>query len=174
MCNLVIVVLGGTCSGKTEFAKKCVEFGYERVITNTTRQRRVDDNDNSYHFLSKEEFERKIKDNEMLEYAEYNENLYGTSIDSITDKCVIVLEPNGYKSLKERFGKKVIGIYLKVSDEERRNRGIFRGDDIAVLDKRIEEDREIFNNELEDIVDVVVEDFKKDNIENILKSLKLV
>ena len=115
---MVIVVLGGTCSGKTEFALACEKFGFPKVITNTTRARRVDDNENSYHFLTKEEFMQKIDNGEMLEYAEYNGNYYGTSIDSILDNCVIVLEPNGLKAFEEKIGDKIYSIFLDVSDEE--------------------------------------------------------
>lgn len=174
MFILILVIMGGTCSGKTEFAKKCVEYGYDRVITNTTRQKRVDDSENSYHFLSREEFNKKIEANEMLEYAEYNGNLYGTSIDSITDKCVIVLEPNGFKSLKKIFGKKVLGIYLKTSDEERKKRGLLRGDNVKVLEERIKEDKEIFNEDFEKIVDMTLINAKKEDVGEFLKFFHLV
>ena len=49
---MIVTITGGTCSGKTEFAIKCQDFGFDRVITNTTRNRRVDDKDDSYHFLT--------------------------------------------------------------------------------------------------------------------------
>ena len=81
---MIVILLGGTCSGKTEFALALKKYGFEKVITNTTRARRVDDNENSYHFLTRDEFMQKIENGEMLEYAEYNGNLYGTSIDSLS------------------------------------------------------------------------------------------
>lgn len=170
---MILVLLGGSCSGKTDLAEKCVDLGYERVITNTTRQRRIDDSENSYNFLTKEEFQQKIENNEMIEYAEYNGNLYGTSIDSITEKCVIVLEPNGYKAIKKIYGEKVVGIYLKVSDEERRKRGIFRGDNEEILNKRIQEDKETFNESLEKIVDYTLENYSREQIDNLLKNFKI-
>ena len=57
---MIIIISGGTCSGKTEFALRCQDFGFDRVITNTTRNRRADDREDSYHFLKLEEFKSVI------------------------------------------------------------------------------------------------------------------
>lgn len=166
---MIIVVLGGTCSGKTKFAEKCEKIGFEKVITNTTRSRREDDLENSYHFLTKAEFNRKIENGEMLEYAEYNGNLYGTSVDSITKNCIIVLEPNGFRSLKRIFKDKVYSIFLKVSDEERYKRGLSRNDNIAILKERILNDKYIFDENLEKEVDLVLTDTSYCNMDGIIK-----
>ena len=63
---MILVILGGTCSGKTEFALSCEKYGFPRVITNTTRARRVDDKEDSYHFLTKEEFFEKVENGEII------------------------------------------------------------------------------------------------------------
>ena len=167
---MVIVVLGGTCSGKTEFALACEKFGFPKVITNTTRARRVDDNENSYHFLTKEEFMQKIDNGEMLEYAEYNGNYYGTSIDSILDNCVIVLEPNGLKAFEEKIGDKIYSIFLDVSDEERLRRGIARGDDPEVIKSRIEEEKELFTDNVKLSVDFLIRDLKREEVDMVIEN----
>ena len=167
---MVIVVLGGTCSGKTEFALACEKFGFPKVITNTTRARRVDDNENSYHFLTKEEFMQKIDNGEMLEYAEYNGNYYGTSIDSILDNCVIVLEPNGLKAFEEKIGDKIYSIFLDVSEEERLRRGIARGDDPEVIKSRIEEEKELFTDKVKLSVDFLIRDLKREEVDMVIEN----
>ena len=167
---MVIVVLGGTCSGKTEFALACEKFGFPKVITNTTRARRVDDNENSYHFLTKEEFMQKIDNGEMLEYAEYNGNYYGTSIDSILDNCVIVLEPNGLKAFEEKIGDKIYSIFLDVSDEERLRRGIACGDDPEVIKSRIEEEKELFTDKVKLSVDFLIRDLKREEVDMVIEN----
>lgn len=167
---MVIVVLGGTCSGKTEFALACEKFGFPKVITNTTRARRVDDNENSYHFLTKEEFMQKIDNGEMLEYAEYNGNLYGTSIDSLSKNCVIVLEPNGLKAFEEKIGDKIYSIFLDVSDEERLRRGIARGDDPEVIKSRIKEEKELFTDKVKLSVDFLIRDLKREEIDMVIEN----
>ena len=56
-------------------------------VSYTTRQPRVGEQDGvNYNFVSREEVERMIADDELLEYAEYVDNYYGTSIKLIREK----------------------------------------------------------------------------------------
>lgn len=157
---MILVIMGGSCSGKTVFALDCVEYGFPKVITNTTRERRVDDKDDSYNFLTVDEFKAKIDNGEMIEYIKYNNNYYGSSVDSLSKNCTIVLEPNGYRALKGLMPDKVLGILLDVSDEERLRRGLLRGDKEETIKSRIIEDKELFNEDLKKEVDYLFRDLK--------------
>ena len=56
-------------------------------VSFTTRQPRVGEQDGvNYNFVDRAEFERMIADNELLEYAEYVNNYYGTSLKAIRDQ----------------------------------------------------------------------------------------
>lgn len=56
-------------------------------VSYTTRQPRVGEQYGvNYNFVSREEFERMIADDELLEYAEYVDNYYGTSMKLIQEK----------------------------------------------------------------------------------------
>ena len=56
-------------------------------VSYTTRQPRVGEQDGvNYNFVSREECERMIADDELLEYAEYVDNYYGTSMKLIQEK----------------------------------------------------------------------------------------
>lgn len=56
-------------------------------VSYTTRQPRVGEQDGvNYNYVSREEFERMIADDELLEYAEYVDNYYGTSMKLIQEK----------------------------------------------------------------------------------------
>ena len=56
-------------------------------VSYTTRQPRVGEQDGvNYNFVSREEFERMIAANELLEYAEYVNHYYGTSLKAIQDR----------------------------------------------------------------------------------------
>ena len=167
---MIVVILGGSCSGKTEFALELEKYGFPKVITNTTSSRRVDDKDNSYHFLTKDEFFNKVNNGEMLEYAEYNGNFYGTSLDSISKNCVIVLEPNGLNSFKKKLGEQVYSILLDVSDEERYRRGILRGDNPDVIKSRIEEDKVLFTDKFKMSVDFLLRDLKREEISEVIEN----
>ncbi|HMV34315.1 MAG TPA: guanylate kinase [Turneriella sp.] len=53
-------------------------------ISSTTRARRANEADGiNYHFLSREEFEKRVEGGEFLEYARVLENYYGTEIREI-------------------------------------------------------------------------------------------
>ena len=56
-------------------------------VSYTTRHPRVGEQDGvNYNFVDRAEFERMIADNELLEYAEYVSNYYGTSLKAIQDR----------------------------------------------------------------------------------------
>lgn len=56
-------------------------------VSYTTRAPRAGEQDGvNYNFVTRQEFERMIADNELLEYAEYVNNYYGTSLKVIQDK----------------------------------------------------------------------------------------
>ena len=56
-------------------------------VSYTTRQPRVgEQNGVNYNFVDRTEFERMISAGELLEYAEYVDNYYGTSLKAIQDR----------------------------------------------------------------------------------------
>lgn len=56
-------------------------------VSYTTRQPRVGEQDGvNYNFVSRAEFERMIADHELLEYAEYVNHYYGTSLKAIQER----------------------------------------------------------------------------------------
>lgn len=167
---MILVIMGGTNSGKNYFSKKCEKYGFSRVITNTTRPRRIDDAENAYHFLTEEEFKEKLNRGLMLEYTVYNGNYYGVSIDSLSKNCVVILDPFGYYVLKEKMGNSVYGIYLDIPEEIRFNRGLARGDDVSILVKRLEEDKKLFNDTFKKSVSFIVSEKMEQDADELLKS----
>ncbi len=85
-----VIISGPSGSGKGTTVKALLKArGSVRLsVSATTRQPRPgEEHGREYFFLSKEEFENKIKNGEMLEYAQYCDNLYGTPRDYI-ERCV--------------------------------------------------------------------------------------
>mgnify|MGYP002762816518 CR=1 FL=1 len=78
--GLLFVISGPAGSGKSTINKKLVDSGnFEFSVSATPRKPRAGEIDGvHYHFISLEEFEKKITAGEMLEHAEYVGNLYGT------------------------------------------------------------------------------------------------
>lgn len=55
------------------------EYEINKVVTATTREPREGEIDGvDYDFLTREDFQKKIKENYFLEYAEFSGNFYGT------------------------------------------------------------------------------------------------
>lgn len=70
---------------KALFEDPTVDFNYS--ISMTTRQPRDGEkNGVDYFFVTKEEFEDHIKNGEMLEYAKYVDNYYGTPLKYVNDQ----------------------------------------------------------------------------------------
>ncbi|MDY3905502.1 MAG: guanylate kinase [Lawsonibacter sp.] len=94
-------------------------------VSYTTRKPRVGEQDGvNYNFVDRREFERMIADNELLEYAEYVENYYGTSLKAIQDRldagCDVLLdiEVQGAAKVKARCPEALFIFIIPPSFEE--------------------------------------------------------
>lgn len=86
--NPVLLVLAGPAgSGKSTLCDRLVKEdpGFTRVVTSTTRAPRLgEENGVHYHFFTPEEFDRKVKAGEFLEWAwVHGERRYGTLAASV-------------------------------------------------------------------------------------------
>jgi len=79
----------------------------EKVITTTSRPRREHEKDGKdYHFISREDFEERIRQNTLIEYAVVHTNYYGSTHEELeriigTGKSPIyIIEPQGMVHLK--------------------------------------------------------------------------
>lgn len=87
MGGKLFVVSGPSGSGKSTITKIVRDrLSIPLAISATTRSKRVGDVEGKdYYFISKEEFEKKISNNEFFEYAKVHDNYYGT-LNSEIDK----------------------------------------------------------------------------------------
>ena len=79
--GLLIVLSGPSGCGKNTIINKVMENNKNiwLSISCTSREPRGEEkNGVNYYFLSREEFELEIENDEFLEYAEYSKNYYGT------------------------------------------------------------------------------------------------
>ena len=124
-------------------------------VSFTTRAPRVGEEDGvNYNFVDRAEFERMIAAGELLEYAEYVGNYYGTSMKVIRDKLdqgvdvLLDIEVQGAAKVREKCPDAVLIFIIPPSFEElsRRLHGRNTDDEDVIegrLQKAREEDKEI-------------------------------
>jgi guanylate kinase len=82
MSSNIFIISGPSGAGEDSVIEGLKKyFSIERVITTTTRSMRVGEAQGKpYYFIDKREFEEKIAQDELAEYAqEYNDNFYGVT-----------------------------------------------------------------------------------------------
>ncbi|MCR4911414.1 MAG: AAA family ATPase [Bacilli bacterium] len=169
----MIVLAGASASGKTEVAKLlAAKYGITKIITTTTRDKRVGEVDKrDYFFITKEEFEKKIEHGDFVEYTFYNGNLYGSTKDQIApDKCVVI-DPAGLRSYIALNDPSIITFYLETDEETRIARMKSRGDDLEKIKSRIENDRIAFRKDNIAKVDYVIDNSSKHTLEEIAEEI---
>lgn len=122
--NKLIIFSAPSGSGKTTVVKHLLQSMPELLgfsVSATTRKPRQGEADGrEYHFLSIEDFEKRIENNEFLEHEEvYAGLLYGTlwsEVHKIWDsgKAVVFdVDVQGGLSLKRRFKENALAIFLR-------------------------------------------------------------
>lgn len=148
-------------------------------ISATTRAPRDGEiNGVSYYFLSKAEFEAKIENDALLEYAEYAGNYYGTPIDYITEKTnqgidiILEIEVVGASLVKAKCPEATLVFITPPSYEELEKRLVNRGtEDMETIKKRLEIAK-IEMNEKDKFDYIVVNDKVDETSNNILNIIK--
>lgn len=143
----MLVISGASASGKTEVAHIIArKYGLTRVITVTTREKRVGEEDGvDYFFVSKEQFKKLIEDNKLVEYAVYNDNYYGSRKDQIADDHILVVEANGLKAYIALNDPSIVTFALTAREKIREERMKCRGDKECDIEKRLKSDRTWFS-----------------------------
>jgi len=91
--GLLVVISGPSGVGKGTVRKALFEMeGHDLVysVSMTTRPIRLGEADGKdYFFVTKEEFEDRIKENKFLEWAEFVGHYYGTPLDKIEEQLCL-------------------------------------------------------------------------------------
>lgn len=126
-------------------------------VSFTTRAPRIgEENGVNYYYVGRAEFERMITDGELLEYTEYVNHYYGTSLKVIREyldagiDVLLDIEVEGAAKVKERCPEAVLIFIIPPSFEELSRRLYARntdGEDVinGRLRQAKEEYRQIFN-----------------------------
>lgn len=147
--GLLIVLSGPSGVGKGTVRKAIFESegaDFEYSISMTTRQMRPGEVEGvDYFFRTREEFEALIESGQMLEYAEYAGNYYGTPLNYVNETLdkgkdvFLEIEVQGAMKVKEKAPEGVY-IFLTPPDlSELKSRIVGRGtDEMSVIEQRME------------------------------------
>lgn len=136
---MVIILSGSSASGKNTLIKEILKTNNEIKYINTFTSRSMRENEsegNPYHFISKEEFQTKIKNGDFFEHELIHNNFYGVD----KNICLNYLDQNldiikdmgiyGTFNLKEKLQEKthVRTIFLYVDKKTLKKRLQNRGE----------------------------------------------
>ena len=153
----MLVLIGESGSGKTTIEDKLIkEHGMKRAISHTSREKRPTDIEGvNYYFVSKDEMEKLYAEGRLVERIDYMGNIYGYIDSECQDDRTAVVVPEGFRQLLERNDLHVFSVYVCVPESVRRERMLSRGDSVESVEKRLVEDRKVFEG-IADKVDLVV------------------
>ena len=147
--------------GKTTILNELEKRGMKKAINYTTRPRRESEKESAeYEFITKPQFEEMWEQGKLLQRAQFNGEYYGISIDSLDNNVACIQIVDTVKDVKNRakeLGKnpQILTFYIAVDEQERMRRMKNRGDTIETIEKRIEIDREKFQN-ARDVADYII------------------
>ena len=192
----IILISGPSGVGKGTVVKEIVkDQKYALSVSVTTRNPREGEIDGvNYFFTTKEDFLRRIENNLMLEYAQYNGNFYGTPKDYVEQtvaqgkNIILEIEVQGVEQVKKLIPE-AVSIFIMpdksgVIEHRLRKRGT---EDEQTIQNRLKialdemkqahkYDYIVINGELErcieDIKSVInAEQYKKDNMLDFVKGV---
>jgi guanylate kinase len=122
----VFVITGPSGVGKGTLIEQLLERvpELELSVSATTREPRPDEVDGrDYHFLSPEEFRRRVEAGEFLEHASYSGNYYGTLRQEVDRRLaksrsvVLEIEVQGARQVRDALGDDAVLIFIAPPDE---------------------------------------------------------
>lgn len=171
--GFLIVVSGFSGAGKGTVIKELMRNydNYALSVSATTRKPRAGEAEGrEYFFKSKQEFEKMIAKEELIEYARYVDNYYGTPRTYVEEQfaagkdVILEIEIQGALKIREKFPDAVLLFVMPPSAKVLKERLIGRGtEDAEVIDSRMKRaceeaegienyDYLIINDRLEDCV----------------------
>ncbi|KAK1882116.1 MAGUK p55 subfamily member 3 [Dissostichus eleginoides] len=130
----LIVLIGSLGARITELKQKVIAGNPRRfglAVPHTTRARKSQEKEGvEYHFITKATFEADIQSGKFIEYGDYKDNLYGTSLESINRNldqnkvCLVDVQPEALKTLRTaEFKPYVIYVTPRIYDSIRKTLG---------------------------------------------------
>lgn len=190
----LFVISGPSGSGKTTIVRKVVEqvSDIDFAVSCTTRSRREGENEGiDYRYITREQFERMIENDEFVEWAEVYGNLYGTPVSDIVNATnegkdiLLDIDVQGASAVGKNYKNCVSVFIVPATMEELKDRLLKRKNESDInLDTRLNTARKevahidnydyiIINKDIEESVKsltsiITAERMKKDEMIDLL------
>jgi len=150
----LIIIVGRSGTGKSSLVRSFERRnpGYAKaIITTTTRPMRAGEvNGVNYHFVIKQDFERMITEDKLVEYVEYQGYYYGTTKDEFdySRTNIVVVEPVGLENIRNFFKDsfKIFVFKLDAPDAVILERMLRRDQPVEDIVRRYKEDKVRFED----------------------------
>jgi len=174
--GLIVVLSGPSGCGKSTILKSVLESSEKNrlSISATTREMRDGEVDGEhYYFMDKNEFDSQIENREMLEYATYCGNMYGTPKKYVESMCdmgynvILEIEVAGAMQIKHRYDNALMIFLMPPSFDELKNRLIGRSTESETIIKErlevavkeikaaVQYDYVVINDDIDSCVDLI-------------------
>lgn len=112
---MIIVVSSPSASGKTTLVNYVASvLPIKKVITTTTRPKRLEERGDEYHFVNSEEFEAIASVHGFIETENVYGNQYGLQYNDIDESCdnIVILDVKGARKMRHIYGDRVKTIFI--------------------------------------------------------------
>ena len=118
--GLLIIISGPSGSGKSTIRNHLLEMSDEFYYSVSATTRPIKDNEIDgvdYHFITHDEFNQRIENDDFLEYKPYSVNMYGTIKSKVTEQLeagknvILDIEVKGALELMDKYPD-IISIWL--------------------------------------------------------------
>ena len=179
---MLVILSGVSGAGKDTIKKELIKREENIVTIPSFTDRPMRDGETEgipYHFVSTEEFERMINEEELYEYNVHHEHYYGTSKKVFNEKIkegkIIVkdIDVNGTENLVKLLEKdmKVVTIFLRVPKEELERRLKNRVDKPSPKEIKLRLNRFDYEESRINLYDYVL---KNDNLEKTVQIISTI
>lgn len=151
--HVLLCILGKSASGKDSLVNKLSErTGLKKLISYTTRPRRVDEGD-THVFATEADYERMQVEGQIAAFTQIGEYKYWATIDQLYEASIYIIDYIGLKKLRELNlpNIRLVSVFINVPDDEREYRALnVRKDDKIKFRVRCRAENEQFREMLRD------------------------